>query len=100
MVDIPFFRIWTNHYSRYAQAVTIDINMRWHNVVVETAPIVPGEENCRTIPVWPLHNRIDQIRDICLASAYKGRRMLTLLTIRRNPGYCRERTIFCRAIEL
>src|SRR6266566_8801233 len=99
MVDISFFRVWTNHYSRYAQAVAIDIDMRWHNVIVETTPIIPGEEDCCTIPVWPLHNHIDKICDICLACAYQGRRMLTRLAIRSNPRYRRQRTIFSRGIE-
>ena len=48
VIDVAALRVRADHDPRYAQAVTVHVDPRRHDVVVETAPVVPGRGRSRS----------------------------------------------------
>src|SRR5947209_16935924 len=71
-----------------------------YNMIVEAAPVIPGQENRRTAPVWPLHDGVDQPGHIGLTCAHQGRWMFAILAIGHNPGDGWQATILGRSVEV
>ncbi len=69
-------------------------------MIVETAPIVPGEEDGPTVPIRPLHKSIHQTRDIRLTITNQSRGMLAGLPIRDNPGDGGQCPVLCTNVEI
>ena len=77
-VNITFPCIGANNKARHAQAITVLVHFRRDNVVIESTPIVPGQEYRGAVPIRALHYRIDYAGCVSLASAHKRRRMLAV----------------------
>src|SRR5438094_3286004 len=69
VVDETTSRIWTDDDSGNAQAEPILVDSRWHDVIIKSAPIVPGEEDRGGGPVRTCHHGDDQARDVARAQA-------------------------------
>ena len=70
MIDEALFGIGADHYARDTQTVAVLIDFRRNNMIIETAPVIPGEKDGRAVPVWTLHHGIDQSCHIGLASTH------------------------------
>src|SRR6266511_5039271 len=55
-------------------------------MVVEPAPVVPGQEDRRRLPSRTAHPRIDHLRDVLLPGADAPRRMLADAAVWDHPG--------------
>src|SRR5436190_22717254 len=64
MIDIPPSRVGTDHHCGHAQPVAVLVDGRRDDVIVETAPVVPGDEDCCGLPLRALHDRVDEAGDI------------------------------------
>src|SRR2546422_30609 len=100
MVDVAVPGIGTDHQSRDTQAVAVFVNMWWHDVVIEATPVIPGEEDRCTVPIWSLHDGVDEAGHIRLASADERRRMFAVLAVGDNPGNGWESSVLRGSIEL
>src|SRR4029078_12856627 len=74
VVDVAAARVRRDHEPGHAQAVAVDGHLRRHHVVVEAAPVVPGEEDCGRAPVRAAHDRVDDTGDVGLAGRDEARR--------------------------
>ena len=59
-------------------------------MVVEAAPVVPGQEDRGRPPVLAVHDRVDQPGDVGLAGADPGRRVLAVTGGRDHPAHRRQ----------
>ncbi len=69
-------------------------------MVIEAAPVVPGEEDGGTIPIGPLHHGIDQTRDIGLSCAHECGWMLAIFSVGCDPGDCWQGAFFAAVEKL
>jgi hypothetical protein len=69
MIDEAALRVGRNHQARNAQAVPVFIDADGNDMVVEPAPVVPGQKDGTVLPIGPLHDGVDQMGDIGLSSA-------------------------------
>ena len=51
MVDVTAARVRTDDDTGHADAVTVFVDLRRRNVIVESAPVVPREKDRRAVPV-------------------------------------------------
>src|SRR5437667_2028869 len=64
------------------------VDNRRRYMIINTAPIVPGEKNGRIRPIWTLHDGINLLGDKIFASLPGGRWMITGIARGRcNPRY-------------
>ena len=100
MVDVPLLRVRADHETRHTQAVAVLVGFRRSNVVVEAAPVVPGQEDRRRAPVRPLHDRVDQTGHVVLAHADARGRVLAHRVRRRDPRDGRKRPVLRSSVEV
>src|SRR4051794_37191250 len=67
VVDEPAPRKRADHESRHAKPVPAVIDARRLNMVVEPAPVVPGEEDRGRLPLRAPHERVDEAGYVVLA---------------------------------
>src|SRR5579859_6250068 len=56
VVDVARLRVGADHDGRYPQSVAEAVDLGRGHVVVEAAPVVPGEEDGRGVPVRAAHD--------------------------------------------
>ncbi len=100
MINIALFGIGADDQAGYPQAIAVLINHWWHNMIVESTPVVPGEENGRAVPIRSLHDGVDEAGDVGLANADEGRWMFALFPIWRHPRNCWQRAILGGRVEI
>src|SRR2546421_8560636 len=66
VVDVTLLGVRADHECRHSQSVTIRIHAWRRYMVVEPAPVVPGEEDRGGLPVWAPHDRVDEGSDVAL----------------------------------
>src|ERR671930_182246 len=76
VVDQTPLRVRADREPRYADPVAARVDARRDGVVVEPAPVVPGEEDRGAVPVRSEHGRVAHPRREGLAGADRPRRML------------------------
>src|SRR5215468_3572645 len=86
MVDVALPGVRRDDDAWHTQAVAVLVGPRWHRVVVEAAPVVPGHEDGGRVPVRALHGRVDERGHIGLPLVHAGRRMLAVGLGRDDPG--------------
>ena len=86
VVDEPFFRVRGDHDGRHPQAVAVLVHRRGHHMVIETAPVIPGQEDRGRTPVGALHGRVDDRGDVGLAAVDAGRRVVAVRAGRGDPA--------------
>ena len=64
MVDVANAGPGADEEHRHSNAVAVAVVLRWVHVVVEAAPVIPGQEDRRGVPVWAAHHRVDQTGDV------------------------------------
>src|SRR5260370_16097479 len=69
MIDIAGARVRTDHEAGHAEPVSLAVHRRRPDMVVETAPVVPGQKDRRGAPVGALHDRVDHPRHVVLTGA-------------------------------
>ena len=62
VVDVAGLCVWADHDPGHAHAVALGVDDRRRDVVVEAAPVIPGEEDCGVPPLGAAHDRVDQSR--------------------------------------
>src|SRR5690349_12750403 len=72
MRDISWNGKWGNHNQRHAHTKSQCVDLWGLNVVVKAAPVVPGNENGRIIPILAVHNRIYIISHKILRRFHEG----------------------------
>jgi hypothetical protein len=70
VVNVPEFGVGTDHDAGHPKSVAVLVDCRRHYVIVETAPLVPGQKDGSRVPIGPLHDRIHQAGNVALAGAY------------------------------
>ena len=78
-------RVRADHEGRYADAVAVAVDRRRHDMVVEAAPVVPGQEDGAARPIGALHHGIDQARDPRLTGRDEIRRVFAVGVVRDDP---------------
>ena len=85
VIDEALARIRADNDSRNAQPIAKVIGSGRDDVIVETSPVVPRQENRRAAPLRRLHYGVDQMSDITLAGCDVRLGMLAGLPVRRYP---------------
>ena len=93
MVDIPRLSVGTDYQTRHADSISIDVNLWWIQMVVKTAPIIPGYKNSCTPPVGAGHDRINKARDVGLTCVHGTRGVFTVGHTGNNPRNLGQRSI-------
>src|SRR5262245_29980706 len=83
-------RVRRDDESRNPEPIAVPIDDGRRYVVVEAAPVVPGDEDRGRLPVGAAHDRVPEPRHPGLARADERRRMLADLVIRDHPVDGRE----------
>src|SRR6202007_53807 len=78
------------------QAVAVLVHRGRHHVVVEAAPVVPGQEDRGRVPVRAFHGRVDERGHVGLALVDAGGRVLAVWLGRDDPGNRGQRARPCR----
>ena len=86
VIDVAVPGIRADNQHRDAQAVSVGVGRRRDDVVIEAAPVVPGEEDRGRAPVRALRDRVDQVRDVGLAGGEIGRRVVAVRLRGGDPG--------------
>ena len=87
MVDQAPLGIRRDDQSGNPQAITVLVDRRGDDAVVEAAPVVPAHEDGRGLPVRALHGRVDDRGDIGLPSVHAGRRVLAVGARWHEPAH-------------
>ena len=84
-----------DHDRRDPDPVAVEVDPRRLDVVVEPAPVVPGEEDRRLLPVGTAHRRVDDLRHVALAlpDGLARLRVLADARVRHHPGHGRQRAV-------
>ena len=90
MVDVAPARVGTDHQTGHPQAIALAVHSRRLDVVVEPAPVIPGQEDRRRAPVLAGHDRVDHPRGVILAGADPGRRVLRVIAGGDHPRNGRQ----------
>ncbi len=90
MVDVVLLGVRADDQRRDPQAVAVLVHHRRRHVIVEAAPVIPGQEDGGAVPVRSLHGGVDQPGDPGLPLAHLGGRMLAVGTAGRDPGNGRQ----------
>src|ERR1700694_1404436 len=83
-------RVRADDEARDAQPVAQLVDRGWDDVVVEAAPVIPGEEDRGAGPAGAAADLIDARRHVGLAAAERTRRMFSDLLAGRQPGDVRK----------
>src|SRR5436189_107822 len=100
MVNETLACIRTNDETWHTQSIAILIDCRGSYMIIETSPIISGKKYGCAIPVWALHDGIDDVGDIRLPYADFGWWMLTDIVIWDDPGDSWQCAIFCLFIKM
>src|SRR5215208_5712387 len=68
--------IGADHEGRHAHSIAMFIDLRRQYVIVPAAPIVIGDQECRTLPRSAAHQGLHQRLDELLSGSNTARRML------------------------
>src|SRR5579859_4613323 len=100
VIDEALPGIGADDQAGHTQPIAIRIYLRRLHMIIEASPIIPGEKDGATAPIWTLHHCIDQACDVGLASAYQSWGMLAFLLIWCHPGNCGQGTRFGGCVEI
>ena len=100
VVDVALLGVRADHDPGDAEAEAVAVDDRRHDVVVEAAPVIPGEEDRGAVPVGALHDRVDQAGDVGLAGADERRRVLRDGAVRVDPRDRRQGAVLGRGEEV
>ena len=92
MID-PALHPRTDHDARHAEPVSVAVDLRGSDMVVEAAPVVPGEVDGRGVPVRAAHHRVDEPGHVGLSAPDRRSRSRVLAreVPRHDPGHRRQR---------
>src|SRR4051794_38045718 len=90
MVHVALPRVRADHEGGNADAVLLTTDYGWRHVVVEAAPVVPGEEDRGRAPVRARHDRVDHPGHVRLPRADCAERMLRVVARRDDPRHGRQ----------
>src|SRR5579871_3465366 len=76
------------------QAIAVLVHDDGRDMIVEAAPIVPGQEYGRILPVGTVHDRVDAARHVRLAVADLAEGMLAVDHVRHDPAYLWQGAVF------
>src|SRR5262249_51610554 len=72
----------------HADPVAERVDSGREDVVVEAAPVIPGQEDRGGVPDGGVpHHRVDDLGDICHSGADQGGRVLAVRLVGRDPGH-------------
>ena len=91
VVDEALAGVRADDDARDAHAVALGVDLRRHHVVVEAAPVIPGQEDRGGVPVRAVHDRVDDPGHVGLARADQGRRVLAVGGLGHDPRHLRQR---------
>src|SRR5579859_4937944 len=80
------FRVRRNDNHRNSEAQSGTVQYWWRNVVIETAPIIPGQENSGIAIDGTIHDRFDLVRHEILSRLHLVRGMIGRERRWGNPG--------------
>ncbi len=86
VVDEALLGVGGDDQPWHAQAVPVPVDLRRCHVVVEAAPVVPGQEDGGRVPVGALHGRVDDRGHVGLALVDAGGRVVAVELGRGDPG--------------
>src|SRR5918994_7481860 len=90
---VSAFRVRRDHEQRHADPKPEVVDLRWRDVVVEPAVVVPGDEDGRVLPVWALYDGVHDPRRPVLAVTHAVLGVLGHLEPRRHPRHRREQSL-------
>ena len=93
MIDVPPPGIGTDDYSGHTNSIPEFIDDRRPHMVVEAAPVVPGEKDRRRVSFRALHDLVDDVGDIRLSDADQRRWMFAVTEIGHHPRNGRQCSI-------
>ena len=76
VVDEALLRVSTDDQRRDPDPDRVAVDRRRCEMVVEAAPVVPRDEDCRRVPCGALHDLVDEEGGVRLAIVHARRRML------------------------
>jgi len=76
MIDKPTPGVGRDDETRHAQAVAVLVHFDGNHVIVKPTPVIPSQEDRAIFPIRPVHDGVNQLRDVGLSRADLGRRML------------------------
>ena len=100
VVDVARLRVRADDESGHPQAVAVLVDARRGDVVVEAAPVVPGEEDRGRVPVGAAHDRVDQARHVGLADGDRAGPCSLTASAGVDPGHRRQRSGSGRGVEV
>src|SRR5215212_6711334 len=100
VVDEATPSVGRDHDRGYPQPVAVPVDDRRRDVVVEAAPVVPGEEDRRRLPVGAAHDGVDQAGHPGLALTDERGRVLADLVVRDHPRHGRQLPVLRCPIEV
>jgi hypothetical protein len=90
VVHQPAPCVGADHQAWHAQPVALTVHPRRHDVIVEAAPVVPGDEDRGRAPVRRAHDGVHQPRHPRLPHPRRGGRMLAVCVAGDDPGHVRQ----------
>ena len=75
MVNVILLGIRTDYQTGYSDAQAILVDLWRRDMVIESSPVIPANENGRGIPVGALHYGINQSGNIGHPFPYSSRRV-------------------------
>ena len=101
--------VWWSMYPRpgvraddqggHPEPVAVLVDRGRDHVVVEAAPVVPGQEDRGGIPVGAFHDGIDQVGDVGLAGGEVRRRVVAVGLGGGDPGDRGQGAVLGRGVE-
>ena len=85
MVNVSLLGIGADYDAWHSYAISILINHWRHDMIIESAPVIPAQENRRTTPLGALHYCVHEIRYVGLSLANKSGRMFAVSSVRNDP---------------
>lgn len=85
MVNVSLLRVRTDRDTWHSNTIPILISNWMHDIIIESALIIPAYENHRTTPLGTFHHGVHETRHVGLSSADKSRRMFAVSPIWNDP---------------
>ena len=85
VIDVALLGVWADDEAWHSDPVAVLVDLRRGDVVVEAAPVVPGNEDRGALPVPAAHDVVDQACDPCLADMDARGWVLAVHLVRRHP---------------
>ena len=99
MVDVALPGIGADHEPRHAEPVPLAVDDRRLDVVEEAAPVVPGQEDRRAVPVGASHHGVHELGHPRLPFGDWGAGMVAVGPVGRDPRHVRQRAARRRGVE-